>query len=221
MSKAHVVIENGGGYDDFMDTMRKAAHNSSATVINAVDVSGKQAQQGADLNEHVWYDFSTVTAVVERIRSALARALPAGAPTFAVNATGLTGRIAAMQHTEAAIKAGNAGRGVAITEPVPLYLLQACGLVNRTPPAFSKAVEEESDVSPRVLSDTLALFDARQVALLAYNSQTTSATTDRVIAAAKARAVPTVPVTETLPAGKTYVAWMTDTLTAVRSALSS
>ncbi len=36
---------------------------------------------------------------------------------------------------------------MAITEPLPLYLLQACGLVNKTPPAFSDAVEDGTGVS--------------------------------------------------------------------------
>ena len=40
LSKADVVIENGGGYDDFVDTMLKSA-NSDAKVLNAVEISGQ------------------------------------------------------------------------------------------------------------------------------------------------------------------------------------
>src|SRR3954468_23491293 len=43
LSKADVVIENGGGYDDFVDTMMKTANNGKATVLNVVDISGKKA----------------------------------------------------------------------------------------------------------------------------------------------------------------------------------
>src|SRR3990170_6823756 len=56
LSKAKVVVENGGGYDDFIDRMLKSSDNSSAEVINAVKVSGKTAPAGGELNEHVWYD---------------------------------------------------------------------------------------------------------------------------------------------------------------------
>lgn len=45
---------------------------------------------------------------------------------------------------------------MAVTEPVPLYLTEACGLVNRTPSAFSEAVEEGEEVSPRTPSTTSA-----------------------------------------------------------------
>src|SRR6478752_6758802 len=61
LSKAALIIENGGGYDDFMQTMLASAA-SSAPVINAVNVSGLAPTDG-ELNEHVWYDFPTVTKV--------------------------------------------------------------------------------------------------------------------------------------------------------------
>jgi zinc/manganese transport system substrate-binding protein len=54
LSNGKVVIANGGGYDDFIDRMLKSSDNSSAEVINAVDVSGKTAPAGGELNEHVW-----------------------------------------------------------------------------------------------------------------------------------------------------------------------
>lgn len=60
LSKAKVVIENGGGYDDFVDTMLASAKNDSAKVLNAVTISGKKAAAGDELNEHVWYDFPTI-----------------------------------------------------------------------------------------------------------------------------------------------------------------
>ena len=219
ISKARLVIENGGGYDDFMSTMYRSS-NSSATVLNAVDISGDKATAGSDLNEHVWYDFTAMDNLVRRIADTLSAADPADKATFATNSTVLIAGIAALKATESAIRARYAGRGVAITEPVPLYLLQACGLVNKTPPAFSKAVEEGNDVPPRVLADTLALFDDKQVSLLAYNEQATGPASERVRAAATANSIPIVGVTETLPAGKNYLSWMTDTLSAVQTALT-
>ncbi|WP_423920460.1 metal ABC transporter solute-binding protein, Zn/Mn family [Frigoribacterium sp. 2-23] len=51
ISRADVVIENGGGYDSFVDTMVKAS-DSKATVINAVDVSGLDTDADADDHDH-------------------------------------------------------------------------------------------------------------------------------------------------------------------------
>jgi zinc/manganese transport system substrate-binding protein len=56
VSQADVVIENGGGYDDFMSQLVSSVA-PKATVINAVDVSGAAAAAqtaGQDVNEHVW-----------------------------------------------------------------------------------------------------------------------------------------------------------------------
>src|SRR5699024_10693292 len=39
LSKANIVIENGGGYDDFVDTLMRSAGNDP-TVLNVVDISG-------------------------------------------------------------------------------------------------------------------------------------------------------------------------------------
>jgi zinc/manganese transport system substrate-binding protein len=216
VSRADLIVENGGGYDDFMDRMRDSA-NSLAPVVNAVRISGKG---GPDLNEHVWYDFPTVRAMVGRIAADLARLDHAHAATFRTNAHALDVRIAALQRAEAVIRAAHVGAGVAITEPVPLYLLTACGLVNRTPPAFSEAIEEDTDVPTKVLHETLQLFGTGDVKALVYNEQTASVETKRVLAAAHAHHVAVVPVTETLPAGRSYIGWMSANLAAVREALS-
>jgi zinc/manganese transport system substrate-binding protein len=221
LSKADIVIENGGGYDDFVDNMLKTAKNSSVTVLNVVDISGKTAPAGGgDLNEHVWYDFPTVARLIEQLTRTLSAKDEADAATFTSNAKAFTAKLTALEHTENAIKASDGGTGVAITEPVPLYLLQASGLINKTPAEFSKAIESGNDVSPRVLSDTVALFSEKQVKLLAYNEQTSGPETEKILAAAKSNNIAVVPVTETLPAGKDYLTWMADNLSAVRSALA-
>ncbi|MDQ0718096.1 zinc/manganese transport system substrate-binding protein [Streptomyces luteogriseus] len=220
LSKAKVVIENGGGYDDFVDHMLKSGHNDSAQVINAVDVSGRTAPKGGELNEHVWYDFPTVAKVADRISTALAEADPGDAAAFEKNTTAFKAKLAPLEAEEAQIKKAHGGDGVAITEPVPLYMIEASGLVNRTPAEFSEAIEEGDDVSPRVLQESLALFSGKKVKALVYNEQTSGPQTEKAEAAAKAAGIPVVPVTETLPKGKDYLGWMTANLDALASALA-
>ncbi len=219
ISHADVIIENGGGYDDFVDRLRAAA-DSSATVLNVVDISGHARREGGELNEHVWYDLPTVRHLVARIATALIDRDPDHAAAYRSNATALDARVAGLQRTAAAIKVAYAGTAVAVTEPVPLYLLTACGLVNKTPAGFSAAVEEGGDVAANVLNETLALVRQHHVALLVYNEQTSGPATTRVLAAANAHDVPTVPVTETLPGNTHYVAWMSGILADIRAALA-
>lgn len=220
LSKAKVVIENGGGYDDFVDTMLASAKNTSATVLNAVTISGKKAAAGEELNEHVWYDFPTVEKVIDQLQSSYATIDPASADTFANNAKQLKGSIDALVKKEGDLKATYNGQPVSITEPVPLYMLEAIGLKNKTPDAFSEAIEEDSDVAPAVLRATLKLYSDHAVKLLAYNEQTTGAETEAVLKAAKDNNIPVVGVTETLPNGEDYVSWMTKNLDAIGAALA-
>ncbi len=220
LSKAKVVIENGGGYDDFVDTMLASAKNTSATVLNAVTISGKKAAAGDELNEHVWYDFPTVEKVIDQLQSSYATIDPASADTFANNAKQLKGSIDALVKKEGDLKATYNGQPVSITEPVPLYMLEAIGLKNKTPDAFSEAIEEDSDVAPAVLRATLKLYSDHAVKLLAYNEQTTGAETEAVLKAAKDNNIPVVGVTETLPNGEDYVSWMTKNLDAIGAALA-
>jgi zinc/manganese transport system substrate-binding protein len=219
ISKADVVIENGGGYDDFMDTMLKAAQNTDAKVLNVVDISGKKAPAGGELNEHVWYDFPTVEKLTAELVNALSAADPSAAATFKTNAAAFTQKLQQLESTESSIKAAHSGAGAAITEPVPLYMLEACGMVNKTPAEFSEAIEEGTDVPASVLAETLNLFTQKKVAVLAYNEQTSGPETEKVLAAAKANGVAVVPVTETLPAGKDYLTWMSGNLSAIQTAL--
>ncbi|GCB52168.1 metal ABC transporter solute-binding protein, Zn/Mn family [Streptomyces sp. NL15-2K] len=219
LSKAKVVVENGGGYDDFVDRMLKSS-GSSAEVINAVKVSGKTAPKGGELNEHVWYDFPTVAKIADRIAAALGKADPDDSATFTKNAATFKTRLRTLEAKEAQIKKDHGGEAVAITEPVPLYLLDTCGLVNKTPAEFSEAIEEGDDVSPKVLQTTLALFTDKQVKALVYNEQTSGPQTEKAENAAKAAGVPVVPVTETLPQGKDYLGWMTANVDALSSALA-
>ncbi|MCP9948547.1 metal ABC transporter solute-binding protein, Zn/Mn family [Actinomadura madurae] len=219
VAKAAVVIENGGGYDDFMGTLLKGA-GSKAEVLDAVEISGKTAPAGEELNEHVWYDLGSVARLADRISAALAKASPEDAAVFSANAASFKTRLKALEGKVAALKAAHSGEAVAITEPVPGYLLEAAGLANETPEEFSEAIEEGDDVSPRVLRDTLALFADKKVKALVYNAQTSGPQTERVQRAAKDGGVPVVPVTETLPAGQDYLTWMDGTITALQKALS-
>lgn len=218
ISKADIVIENGGGYDDFVDTMLKAAPADKRTVLNVVDISGKKATDG-ELNEHVWYDFPTVQKLADELVTTLSKVDPSQKSTFEANAKAFGQKLSALENREAELKTTHAGEGVAITEPVPLYLLEAIGLENKTPEAFSEAIEEGTDVSPAVLQDMLGVIGGGSVKLLAYNEQTSGPETEKVLAAAKQAGVPVVPVTETLPSGKDYIGWMNANVDAVAAAL--
>jgi len=221
LSRADVVIENGGGYDDFVDTLLKGGNNARAALVTVAHVSGRDlTPTTGQFNEHLWFDYPTISKLAVTLAAKFSQLEPRRAAEFAKNLKKFTAAIAVFEADEAALKHAYAGVGVAITEPVPLYLLDAAGLDNKTPQKFSTAVENGSDVSPLVLRSTLALFSDHAVKLLVYNEQTSGPETQQVIGAAKAAHIPVIAVRETLPAGKSYLAWMTDTIAALQSALA-
>jgi zinc/manganese transport system substrate-binding protein len=220
-SQADIVIENGGGYDDFVETLLDGADNDDAVRLTASDISGyDQEPAEGEFNEHMWYDFPTVQKLTEELVTALSEEDEANADEYRSNGDAFLSSLQELEDTEAELRGRYEGTGVAITEPVPLYMLEASGLVNRTPDEFSEAIEEGTDVSPAVLNETLQLFSAGTVEVLAYNEQTAGPETEQLRAAAEDAGVAVISVTETLPEGEDYLGWMTANLAALSAALA-
>ena len=244
ISRADIVIVNGGGYDGFMHTLLDA-QDSDAVVIDAVQLSGldpdaelhdhgdgeEHAEDGhsdedhaehehGEFNEHVWYHFGTMGAVADELAEQLERLDAGRADAFRDNALAFNQGVQQLIGRASAIADEHAGEGVAITEPVPLYLLEAAGLENRTPAEFSEAVEEGTDAPALVLEATIALVTGGQVVLLAYNEQTVGPQTEQVLVAAEQAELPVVSFSELLPEGDDYLGWMAANLDAVEAALA-
>lgn len=218
MSRAQVVIENGGGYDDFVDTMLAASGNTKAALINAVKLSGYDSS-APDFNEHMFYDYATVGKVVDAIVADFRTADPSHAELFASRGAVLQKKIQALEASALNLSRATAGAEVAITEPVPGYLLAALGMNVVTPVAFSRAIENGTDAPAGVLAQTLATVGPGGAQLLVYNVQAGGPQTDAVLAAAKKAGIPAVPVSETLPTGFDYVTWQRGVLATIAQAL--
>jgi zinc/manganese transport system substrate-binding protein len=105
--RADVVVENGGGYDDFMT--RLTAHAKGVRVLNAVEVSGVRRPARGDLNEHIWYDFPVVGRVAAAIARELDRVAPARRARTAANLSRFRAALAGLEREEARIR--GAARG--------------------------------------------------------------------------------------------------------------
>ncbi|MBZ4488475.1 zinc ABC transporter substrate-binding protein [Microbacterium sp. cx-55] len=248
---ANLIIENGGGYDAFMDTLISGS-GSEAPVIVAAEYSHAWPEgeagdtdtealeesphseedhaeaQDADghshiegFNEHVWYDQDTIKNVTAAIAQELSAQLPDQADTFEANAAAFTEKLEALQSSLADIKTAHAGEGVFVTEPVPGYMIEAAGLENVTPSEFSEAVEEGQDVPPATLLTALNLIGSGDVKLLIANSQAAGAETTQTIDAAGTAGVPVLEFSETLPDDQTYVQWMQQNIEDIATALGS
>ena len=139
--------------------------------------------------------------------------------TFSANAEQFDKQIEGLRGQLASIAADHAGARVAMTEPLPGYLIEAAGLHDVTPPEFAHAIEEGHDPSASALADMLVLFGSDPVDVLILNTQTQSAATDQVKQAAEDAGVPVVSMSETLTSVD-YVTWMGGQITALAEALN-
>ena len=181
---------------------------SSSTSPTFPDSPRNPPTAGTDFNEHLWYNFDTMGAFADTVSKNLAGIDPANTATYTANTDRFKADLGKLKERTAALKAHHTGEAVAITEPVPLYLLQAAGLVNKTPADYSHAIEAGHDVPATVMKDTLDLISTRSVKFLAYNNQTEGPQTTALKDAATSAGVPVIDFTETLPAGQTYLQWM-------------
>lgn len=219
LSKADVVIANGGGYDDFVDKLLAGAGNTTGEVITAVEVSGFTEAQISD-NEHVWYDLDTAQKIAATLGDTLSRIDPTHADDYRANVETFTASVAVLSEHVAELADSHDGSTVMVTEPVPLYLLAGAGLTDITPPELSAAIENGIGVPPAVLNAALTLIADGKADLVVYNEQTEGPETRQLLAAAAEQGLPAFGVTETLPDGLSYLEWMSTNIAAVEGALS-
>ncbi|MGW4212773.1 metal ABC transporter solute-binding protein, Zn/Mn family [Lentzea sp. NPDC004789] len=209
---AKLVVFNGGGYDDFF---AKLITGDAQKKIEAFPLR----KHDKDDNEHVWYDFETVRAVAEAAANELGAVKPDKKTAFESNTQQFTAKL---EELEKKVDGIGKGKKVVATEPIAHYLLDSTGAEDVTPEAFSKAVEEESDVPAAALASINQLVEGKQANVLVDNTQTENQVTKQLVEKAKTAGVPVVAVTETLPEGATgYLDWMSKQVNALSQALKA
>ena len=203
---AQLVVQNGLGYDAFMNTIEGAVPNSSRKVIVVQDLLGLPDSAP---NPHLWYKPGTMPAVANAIAADLAALQPAHASYFRVGAARFVSSLAAWTNAIAAFKATYPNTPVATTEPVADYMLQAVGADNLTPWAFQADIMNGTDPSPQDVAVERSLFTQHKVKAFLYNQQVTDPLTESFITLAHASGIPVVGVYETMPGpGYDYQSWM-------------
>ena len=219
VSSAQLVVQNGVGYDGFMNTIENAAPSSARKAIVVQNLLGLP---DSTPNPHLWYKPGTMPAVANAIAADLAALRPARASYFKANASAFISSLAAWNDAMAAFKAKYPNTPVATTEPVADYMLQAVGADNLTPFAFQADIMNGTDPSAQNVAVERSLFTQHKVKVFVYNQQVTDSLTDSFISLAKANGVPVVGVYETMPApGFNYQSWMVAEVQALQKAVAS
>jgi len=217
IQKAQFVIENGLGYDDWMDKLLSASPNPSRIVL----VAGNIADHKLPDNPHVWYGFDNTVTIAQSITDALKKLDSADASTFDSNLAAFKQSLVPLQNKISEIKMKYNGTPVAVTETIYLYQSIPEGLNVLTPFEFEKAIAEGNDPPADTVITTNDQITKKQVKILIYNVQTVTPITTNLQNEAKSLSIPVVPVSETMPPNKTYQSWMMDQLNNLEQALAT
>jgi zinc/manganese transport system substrate-binding protein len=218
MATSTYVIENGAGYDPWVDKLLSANPVSGRQVLNVAVLNGV-AEGG---NPHMWYSPAYVIRVADRIASDLGRLDPADAGYFdsqrrQFEQTGLKH----YNDLRASIRVKYKGVPVAASESIFAYLATDLNLDLITPPGFMKAISEGTDPTAQDKQTFDQQVTQRQVKVFVYNRQNSVPDVDAVKQKAQAEGIPVVAITETLdPATASFQDWQVAQLESLQRALA-
>jgi len=205
ISKATLIVQNGLGYDDFMDKLESSSTNSNRKVIDVA----KALDYGDDTeNPHLWYKPDTMPKVAKLIAENLESQLPDQKNYFESNLTKFNDSLKTFNDDLKQIQDLYAKTGVAVTEPVSDYMLEAANLDIKTPWDYQASVMNGTDPSPQNVKIQEDLMMNKQVKVFIYNQQAIDDSTTTLLNLAKSNNIPIVGVYETMPPNHTYQSWM-------------
>lgn len=217
VSKAQLVVENGNGYDAWMDRLLSASPNNSRVVLVGANIADHKLPD----NPHVWYGIENMPAIAQAITAALKKLDTANASTFDSNLATFKQSLVLLEQKIREINKKYKGTPVALTETIYLYQAVPEGLAVLTPFDFQKAIAEGNDPPADTVIEANNQITRKEVKILIYNSQTVTPITTNLQNEAKNLNIPVVPVSETMPPGKTYQTWMIDQLNTLQQSLAT
>jgi len=218
VSAAQLIVQNGVGYDTFMNKIESASPNPDRKVITVQNVLGLP---DSTPNPHLWYNPKTMPAVAKVMAADLSELRPAHKAYFQARLKAFDQSLTPWLNAIAAFKAKYPGTPVATTEPVADYMLQAAGTRNLTPFTFQADIMNGVDPSPQDISLENGFFTQHKVKVFCYNQQVVDALTTSIRQTALKAGVPVVGVYETMPTpGYDYQSWMLAEVNALRKAVA-
>jgi zinc/manganese transport system substrate-binding protein len=217
IATAQVFVENGIGYDPWASKVLGAAPSASRVVVDVGAVVG--VKPGG--NPHRWYSPTDVAAVADAITAGLKRVDPGDAQYFETqHRQFLTASLARYHRILDELRRTYAGTPVGATESIVAPLCEALQLQLLTPPTFLTAISQGVDPSASDKATVDAQIRDRRIKVLLFNTQNATPDVSAQVAAARARGIPVVAVTETLsPPGASFQDWQVAQLERLRAAL--
>ncbi len=217
VGRAELIVQNGVGYDGFMNSIESASPNAKRKVIIAQKVLGLSNDTS---NPHLWYDPRTMPTVAQALARDFAALEPTHRNYFQARLKAFDVSLQPWFNAIAAFKSKYAGTAVAVTEPVGNYLLQAMGARVLTPFVFQADIMNGVDPAPEDITLENGFLTTHEAKVFCYNEQVVDSLTSSLKATAKAAGVPVVGIYETMPTpGYDYQTWMMAEVAAIQAAV--
>ena len=218
VSAAQLIVQNGVGYDTFMNKIESASPDPKRKVIVVQDLLGLPDDTP---NPHLWYSPKTMPAAARAMAADLSALLPAHKAFFQASLKKFDASLVPWLDAIAAFKAKYPNTPVATTEPVADYMLQAAGTDNLTPFTFQADIMNGVDPSPEDIALENGFFTQHKVKVFCYNQQVVDSLTTSIRETALKAGVPVVGVYETMPTpGYDYQSWMLAEVNALQKAVA-
>jgi zinc/manganese transport system substrate-binding protein len=206
VSAPRLVVQNGVGYDTYMNKIEAASPSSSRKII---DVQTLLGLPDSTPNPDLWYLSRTMPMVAQALVKDLWAIDPSHGAYFATNAKRFAASLAPWYQALEAFAARYPHTPVAVTEPVGDYMLQAADTVILTPFTFQADIMNGVDPSAQDVTLQDGLFSGHKIKTFLYNQQVTDSLTQSFLAKAKQYGIPVVGVYATMPvSGYNYQSWM-------------
>ncbi|WP_165815267.1 metal ABC transporter solute-binding protein, Zn/Mn family [Levilactobacillus bambusae] len=203
VAKANVIVQNGLGYDSWMNRLVKANDKPEDDVITVGSLLGHHTGD----NPHIWYAPEMMPKLVNQLVKQYSQLDPQHAAAFRRQGNAYLAKLTPVTTLQKSLRAKAANQRIATSEPVANYALTALGY-QIVDPHYEKAIEEGADPTPADIKQVRGLISTHQIQFFVNNTQNTGASVTQLVQLANRSKTPVLRVTETLPKGKTYETWM-------------
>jgi zinc/manganese transport system substrate-binding protein len=218
IATAGYVIENGIGYDPWVQKLVDSNPSQGRAVLNVGNLVGEPVGG----NPHQWYSPTSVQKVIDAITNEYKKLDPGDAKAFDQLRTSYENQGLAEYHRLIdEIRTQYAGTPVGASESIFAELAPALGLKLITPPGFLTAVSEGTDPTAADKATVDQQISSHQIKAYVYNRQNATPDVQQQIQAAQRVGIPVTTITETLvPEGATFQAWQVSQLRSLEAALA-
>ncbi|WP_087129313.1 MULTISPECIES: metal ABC transporter solute-binding protein, Zn/Mn family [Levilactobacillus] len=203
VAKADVVIQNGLGYDSWMERLVAANAHSQIHTLTLGNLIGRKMGD----NPHLWSDPQLMITMTRQLVKQFSKLDPAHAADFKRRGAAYERQLQVLPQLVQRIKKQSHGQTVAVSEPVFSLALDAMGY-RVSDNHFAQAIEEDSDPTPADITQLQDQIKHHKIAFFVENTQNSSNNVTTMVRLAHKYHVPVVKVTETMPVHTSYRDWM-------------